>query len=132
MTQLTHDVEKHTALYVEAFNAGDATATAATYTETAIVIDEPQGSSHLKVKADNLEGVGGPRFLVQDSYSSDVLFASEDLTNVDFWKQINGKFTTGPDTKLVVVRVQRNPPGSPIKGTLWIDGLRLVRDDGKA
>jgi len=83
-------------------------------------------------KADNLEGVGGPRFLVQDSYSQEVAFASENLTNTDFWKQVNGKFTTGPDTTLLVVRVQRNPPGSPIKGTLWIDGIRLVRDDGKA
>jgi tetratricopeptide (TPR) repeat protein len=83
-------------------------------------------------KADDLEGVGGPRFLIEDSYSKNVLFSSDDLTNVDFWKQVNGKFTTGADTRLLVVRVQRNPPGGPIKGTLWIDGLRLVRDDGKA
>lgn len=83
-------------------------------------------------KADNLEGVGGPRFLIQDSYSKDVLFTSDDLSNVDFWKQVNGKFSTGPETRLLIIRVQRNPAGSPIKGKLWIDGLRLVRDDGKA
>jgi tetratricopeptide (TPR) repeat protein len=83
-------------------------------------------------KADNLEGVGGPRFVVQDSYSQDFLFSSDDFTNADYWRQVNGKFTTGPATKLIVVRVQRNPPGSPIKGKVWIDDLRIVQDHGKA
>jgi len=82
-------------------------------------------------KAEDLEGVGGPRFLVQDMYSQVVLFASDDLTNVDSWRQVQGKFVTGPDTKLLVVRIQRNPPGSPIKGKLWIDDLRLVHGDAK-
>lgn len=82
-------------------------------------------------KAEDLAGVGGPRFLIQDAYSQEILFASDDLANVDFWKQVNGTFSTGPATKLLVVRVQRNPPGSPIKGKLWIDGIRLVRGDGK-
>lgn len=82
-------------------------------------------------KAEDLEGVGGPRFLIQDIYSQAVLFASDDFSNVDFWKQVQGKFSTGPQTSMVVLRIQRNPPGSPIKGKLWIDGLRLVRSDAK-
>ncbi|GAA2709636.1 MULTISPECIES: SgcJ/EcaC family oxidoreductase [Streptomyces] len=41
MTQLTNDVEKHTALYVEAFNAGDADAVNAFYTEDAVAVWEP-------------------------------------------------------------------------------------------
>jgi hypothetical protein len=82
-------------------------------------------------KADGLEGVGGPRFVLQDIYSQQMLFASDDLSNTDSWRQVNGKFTTGPDTRLLVVRVQRNPPGSSMRGKLWIDGLRLVKDDAK-
>ncbi|MFC8273042.1 YybH family protein [Streptomyces sp. NPDC057271] len=38
MAQLTNDVEKHTALYVEAFNAGDADAVNAMYTEDAVAV----------------------------------------------------------------------------------------------
>ncbi|MYV51529.1 SgcJ/EcaC family oxidoreductase [Streptomyces sp. SID3212] len=41
MTQLTTDVEKHTALYVEAFNAGDAEAVNAMYTKEAVAVWEP-------------------------------------------------------------------------------------------
>ncbi len=82
-------------------------------------------------RAEDLEGVGGPRFLIQDMYSQAVMFASDDLTNVDSWKQVHGRFVTGADTKLLVVRIQRNPPGSPIKGKLWIDDLRLVGGDVK-
>jgi tetratricopeptide (TPR) repeat protein len=87
-------------------------------------------SAHFR--AEDLDGVGGPRFLLQDFYSKEVLFAGDDLENTESWKSVSGKFTSGPDTKLLVVRIQRNPAGSPIKGKLWIDGLRLVKDDGKA
>ena len=41
MAHLTSDVEKHTALYVEAFNAGDADAVNAMYTEEAVAVWEP-------------------------------------------------------------------------------------------
>ncbi|MBD0707542.1 MULTISPECIES: YybH family protein [unclassified Streptomyces] len=41
MAQLTQAVEKHTALYVEAFNAGDVDAVNAMYTEEAVAIWEP-------------------------------------------------------------------------------------------
>ncbi len=85
-------------------------------------------------KAEDLEGAGGPRFSIQDLYKETLYFASEDLKNADFWKQVSGTFTTGPDTKLLVLRVQRVPAGSPIKGKLWIDGVRLVEGshDGHA
>ncbi|HEY1261944.1 MAG TPA: hypothetical protein VGF06_00385 [Terriglobales bacterium] len=76
-------------------------------------------------KAEDIEGAGGPRFVVQDLYSAKIFFASDYLTDVDFWKQINGSFTTDADTRLVVLRVQRDPANSPIKGRLWIDNLAL-------
>ncbi|WP_424210805.1 YybH family protein [Streptomyces sp. BI20] len=41
MTQLTNDVEKHTALYVEAFNAGDFDKVDSFYTEEAVAVWEP-------------------------------------------------------------------------------------------
>ncbi len=77
-------------------------------------------------KANGIEGAGGPRFSIQDAYSDTLLFSSEDLNNADFWKYVNGRVVTGPTTQLILIRIQRVPAGSPIRGTLWIDGVHLV------
>jgi len=77
-------------------------------------------------KAQDIEGAGGPRFALQDLYTSKTYFTSEELKDADFWKQVGGVFSTGPETKLLMLRIQRDPPGNAIKGRLWIDGVRLV------
>ena len=77
-------------------------------------------------KAENIQGAGGPRFAIQDVYTGTLYFASEELKDADSWKPVSGAFTVGPNTKLVVLRVQRIPAGSPIKGKLWIDEIRLT------
>jgi Carbohydrate binding domain len=77
-------------------------------------------------KAPHMDGAGGAKFLIQDSYGGSTFFMSDDLKNAEVWKQVSGTFTSGPDTKLLVIRLQRIPPGSPIRGNLWIDGVRLV------
>jgi hypothetical protein len=59
-------------------------------------------------------------------YTETTFFASDELKDADFWKEVGGTFTTGPDTKLLLLRIQREPPGMPIKGKLWIDSVRLV------
>lgn len=83
-------------------------------------------------KAESMAGAGGLHFAVQDVYSGKTYFSSEDFSDVDFWKQAAGSFTTDDNTKLVVLRLQREPAGSPIKGRLWIDDVRLspVREQG--
>jgi tetratricopeptide (TPR) repeat protein len=77
-------------------------------------------------KADEIQGAGGPRFALQDLYSETTYFASDELKDADFWKEVSGSFTTGPDTRLLLLHIQREPPGMPIKGKLWIDSVRLV------
>lgn len=76
-------------------------------------------------KAPNMQGAGGPQFVITDAFSEVQYLASEDLKDADFWKQTGGTFTTGPAARLVTLRIQRVPPGSPIRGKLWIDDLRL-------
>ena len=49
------------------------------------------------------------------------------LRTRSFWKQVGGTFDTGPETKLVVLRIQRMPAGDAIRGKLWIGGVRLAR-----
>jgi tetratricopeptide (TPR) repeat protein len=83
-------------------------------------------------KAPSMEGAGGLRFAVQDFYSGTTLFVSDTLNNAEVWKQVSGTFTSGLDTKLLVIRVQRIPAGSPIRGNLWIDGVRLVASNGES
>ena len=79
-------------------------------------------------KASDMEGAGGPRIVLQDVYDQSLYFASEEMKDTDDWKQITGSFTTGPQSKLLVVRVQRVPAGRPIRGKLWIDNLSLTTE----
>jgi len=78
-------------------------------------------------KSEGLEGAGGPRFLLEDRFTGANYFASEDLKDADFWKQVKGTFGTGPDTKLLVLRIERVPAGNAIRGKLWIGGVHLAQ-----
>jgi len=77
-------------------------------------------------KSEGLEGAGGPRFLLEDRFTGANYFASEELKGASFWKQVGGAFDSGPDTKLVVLRIQRVPAGNAIRGKLWIGDVRLA------
>jgi hypothetical protein len=78
-------------------------------------------------KTEDMQGAGGPRFVIQDQFTGATYFASDELKNAGFWKRIDGTFETAPDAKLVVLSVQRVPAGNAIRGKLWIDGVRLVQ-----
>jgi len=52
--------------------------------------------------------------------------ATGNLIDSNDWKQVNGTLTTGPETSLLMLRLQRLPAGDVIKGKLWIDGVRLT------
>jgi tetratricopeptide (TPR) repeat protein len=80
-------------------------------------------------KAQDMDGAGGMEFAISDAYKNAPLFMSEDLRDADFWKEVGGSFRTGPDTNLLMLRVARVPVDSPIRGKLWIDGLKLVRPE---
>jgi Carbohydrate binding domain len=77
-------------------------------------------------KNGEIEGAGGPHFTIQDVYSQAVLYDSDELKEAGFWKSANGEFTTGDDSRLLVLHIRRLPEGSPIRGKLWVDDFRLV------
>jgi hypothetical protein len=77
-------------------------------------------------KNTQIDGAGGPHLGLQDLYSSQSYFLSSELKDAPDWKYAEGEFTTGPDTKILVLRVRRIPEGSPIRGKLWIADFRLV------
>jgi hypothetical protein len=77
-------------------------------------------------KSGELEGAGGPHFTLQDAYTREVVYDSDELKEAGFWKSANGEFATGADTTLLVLRVRRLPEGSPIRGKLWVDDFHLT------
>lgn len=83
-------------------------------------------------KTQNMQGAGGPRFHVQDFYTEELLWDSEELKDSPVWRQVSGEFKTGPQTRLLVLRISRVPAGSPIRGNLWIDNVRLHKLEEKA
>lgn len=78
-------------------------------------------------KTENMQGAGGPHFTLHDFYSEESLFTSEELKDSAGWQQVSWVFKTGPKTRLLQLRISRVPAGSPIKGKLWIDNIRLER-----
>jgi tetratricopeptide (TPR) repeat protein len=77
-------------------------------------------------KNGEMEGAGGPHFTIDDFYSKAVYYDSDDLKEAGFWKSTSGEFTTGADTKLLVLHIRRLPEGSPIRGKIWVDDFRLI------
>jgi hypothetical protein len=80
-------------------------------------------------KATEMDGAGAPKFAIQDVYSGAKLYVSDDLRDAASWTSVNGTFTTGPETHLILLRVARVPADRPIRGKLWIDSLKLVKSD---
>jgi tetratricopeptide (TPR) repeat protein len=76
-------------------------------------------------RTENLEGAGGPQFVLEDFADGNVLYASEDLRSDAAWRKTEGEFTTGSQTQLLVLHVLRVPAGNAIRGTLCIDDVRL-------
>lgn len=74
-----------------------------------------------------MEGAGGPHFTVQDMYTQEIYYDSDELKNAGFWKSAAGEFTTGPDCKLVVLHIRRVPQGSPMRGRLWVGDFHITR-----
>lgn len=77
-------------------------------------------------KAEGIRGAGGPVVSIRDFYSGQSYFISEEMKDSDIWKTVTHTFTTDPETKLLVVRIERVPPGNAIRGRLWLDDFELI------
>jgi tetratricopeptide (TPR) repeat protein len=78
-------------------------------------------------KTDELEGAGGPAFVVRDEMTGAVYLTTETLKNPGSWREVAGHFETGPEAKLVSVRMVRIPTGNAMRGHLWMDEVQLTR-----
>ena len=80
-------------------------------------------------KSAEFEGAGGPQIVLRDAYTRAPLWASDTLTDADFWKEVHTSVTTPNSTTLLALAIERFPAGSPIRGKLWLDDFELSPSD---
>jgi hypothetical protein len=78
------------------------------------------------VKSEDIVSASGPRIVVQDYYGNQVLASTEDLLSTSGWRELLADFTTGPQTQLIAIKVMRIPGNPLIKGTFWLDDVKLT------
>ena len=78
------------------------------------------------VRSEEILTSSGPRFEIIDPYTRERLFLADDILGSNSWMRIRGDFRTGPDTKLVALRIVRVPADSAIKGQMWIDDVSVT------
>jgi hypothetical protein len=76
-------------------------------------------------KSTSFEGAGGPQIALRDAYSGAPLYISDPLIDADFWKEVHSHITVPGNTTLLVLRIERFPAGSPLRGKIWLDGFKL-------
>ena len=77
------------------------------------------------VKSEDIVSASGPRIVVQDYYNNQVLASTEDLLSTSGWRELLADFATGPQTRLIAIKVMRVPGNPLIKGTFWLDDVKL-------
>jgi hypothetical protein len=78
------------------------------------------------VKSEDIVSASGPRLVIQDSYSNQALGSTDDLLGTTGWRQQVVDFVTGPEARLITIRVMRVPGNPLIKGTFWLDDVQLA------
>jgi tetratricopeptide (TPR) repeat protein len=83
------------------------------------------------IKSNELQTANGPRLSVFDAYSGASFGASEPTSYTTDWRQVELQFRTGPDTRLVSIRLSRDRQDTVIRGRLWIDDVQLRKSAAK-
>ena len=73
------------------------------------------------LKTEELQTANGPRLALTDAYTGALLGASEPVAYTTPWKQVTVDFSTGPQTELVVIRLDRERQDTVVRGRLWMD-----------
>jgi hypothetical protein len=76
-------------------------------------------------RSEEVDTASGPRFSIADAYTKDSYVLTDDTLGTNPWRLQHAHFRTGPNTKLVLLKLVCQPPAL-IRGKLWIDDLKLV------
>lgn len=77
-------------------------------------------------RAQELDTASGPRFSLSDAYTGFSFVLTDDIVGSNTWRTQESQFRTGSDTKLVLLKIVREPADPLIRGELWVDDLKLV------
>src|ERR1700687_4622698 len=80
-------------------------------------------------KSADFEGAGGPQIVLRDAYTGAPLYSRDPLNDADFWKEVHSQVKTPESTTLLLLAIERFPPGSPIRGKLWLNDFELSPHD---
>ena len=78
------------------------------------------------VKSADIISASGPRLVIQDFYSKQELATTDDVLATSGWREQVADFVTGPQMRLIVIKVVRVPGNPLIKGTFWLDDVKLT------
>jgi hypothetical protein len=76
-------------------------------------------------KSAEFQGAGGPQIVLRDYYTRAPLYASDPLTDADFWREVHSKVTVPNSTNLLLLSIERFPAWAAIRGMLWLDDFQL-------
>jgi tetratricopeptide (TPR) repeat protein len=77
-------------------------------------------------RSQELDTASGPRFSIADAYTRASYVLTDDILGTNPWHPEQAQFRTGPNTKLVLLKIVRLPADPLIRGKFWIDELKLV------
>ena len=77
-------------------------------------------------RSEELDTASGPRFSIADAYTGTSYVRTDDILGTNPWHPEQEQFHTGPNTKLLLLKIVRDPASPLIRGKLWIDELKLV------
>jgi tetratricopeptide (TPR) repeat protein len=77
------------------------------------------------VKSEELRSANGPCISVSDAYTNARYALTPETVGTTPWHIVESNFQTGPATKLVLVRVVRDPVSTRILGQFWINSISL-------
>jgi hypothetical protein len=79
------------------------------------------------VKTKELITASGPRLVIEESKTRNTLGTTDEFLDTSSWMPRTAEFVTGPDTHLVTLRILRIPGNLLVKGTLWLDDVKMTR-----
>lgn len=79
------------------------------------------------IKSENVISSSGPRIAITDAYSGATLFSSDDVLDTHPWTELKGTLHVPVNVELVAIKIVRAPADTRIRGTFWLDDLRLEK-----
>jgi hypothetical protein len=90
---------------------------------------EPGATYHVitAVRSEGVRSADIPHWIATDAYTHKFLGASAPFMSQGTWQDISFDFTAPADTRLITLLAFRDQSQTLIKGTIWLDDLRMVK-----